>query len=68
MPNFDFVIHGRTYAARKESVREKAMMFQDLFSEGEALSWDDLAEFGAYFVKQAKAYGLTEEFVENGIL
>lgn len=68
MPKFDFHVHGKTYADRKNSVREKAMAFQDLFTDGVTLSWSDLYEFSCFFTEQARRYGLTDEFVENGII
>lgn len=56
------------YQREKARAKEKAMQFQDSFAEGESWSWLELAEAQAYFEKQAKRYGLTDEFKENGII
>ena len=63
----DFVVHGSNYAERKNDVRNKAIDYQSLFSDGVSFSWGDLAEFGSYFEEQGKRYGLLGEFRENGI-
>lgn len=65
----DLTVHGKTYEERKNDVVEKAIDFQDLGSVYDIqLYWSELAEFGAYFEKQGKRYGLLNEFRENGIL
>lgn len=57
----------KTYQARKEEARDKAIEWQREASE-RCLSYGELAEAGAYFYKLAKRYGLVKEFKENGII
>lgn len=57
----------KTYAELKAEARQKAIDWQlDLdnhsYSQGEFADWSD------YFTKLGKRYGLTEEFIENGII
>lgn len=54
------------YQKRKEQARQKAIDWQ-MWACDECLSYGELAEFGAYFTKLAKRYGLLKEFRENGI-
>lgn len=55
------------YQQQKERARERAVNFQLNFCEV-SYSWRDLAEWGAYFSKLGKKYGLIKEFRENGII
>lgn len=55
------------YQKRKNAAREKAIAWQADF-ENHNYSWGELAEWGDYFTRLAKRYGLTEEFRENGII
>ena len=55
------------YQEGKKKARQKAIDFQVEFSLMD-WSWMDLCEASDYFRKAAKRYGLTREFVENGIL
>ena len=55
------------YQKRKNAAREKAIAWQADFGNHN-YSWGELADFGDYFSKLAKRYGLTEEFRENGII
>lgn len=65
----EFRTHGKTYADRKESTRETAIMFQSIDSDmSGGLSWGELADVSAWFETMAKRYGLVEEFRENGII
>ena len=56
------------YQEQKEKARERAIQFQNSFTDGKSYSWDDLFKITAYFEKIAKRYGLTAEFKENGII
>ena len=47
-------------------IEEKARTWQLEFSEHN-YSWGELAEWGDYFRKMGKRYGLLKEFRENGI-
>lgn len=56
-----------SYAERKEKARQEAIEWQnDLCNHDYFMS--ELAAFADYFGKQAKRYGLTKEFRENGII
>ena len=56
-----------TYQKRKETAREKAIIWQLLTSSG-GQSYFELATAEAYFEKLGKRFGLLKEFKENGIL
>ena len=59
----------KTYAQKKEEIRQKAIDFQREFTENDTgFSWWELSEKGDYFTKQGKRYGLLKEFRENGII
>lgn len=62
----DLKAHGKTYAEKKASVREQAVDIQCGTHEG--LHWSDAALISAYFKKMGKRYGLTDEFLENGVI
>lgn len=62
----DFSIRGHNYAARKADLRELAIDFQGANTEG--ISWLELAKISDFFTRNAKKYGLTNEFRENGII
>lgn len=68
--DFDFVVFGnlkgKTYAEKKEEVRQKAIDFQRIDEGG--LSYGEYALIGEYFETYGKRYGLLEEFRENGII
>lgn len=55
------------YQQAKERARQKAVDWQLTFSEN-SYFMSDLADFGAYFEKLGKRYGLVKEFKENGII
>lgn len=55
------------YKKRKAAAREKAITWQHEFDE-KCLSYGEIAYWQDYFTKQAKRYGLTQEFRENGII
>ena len=55
------------YQKQKEKARSKAVDWQLDFSNHN-YSWGELADFGEYFERLAKRYGLVKEFRENGII
>lgn len=57
----------QTYAQKKARARDKAIEWQLLFASNNALHMSELADYGAYFSKLGKRYGLLKEFRENGI-
>ena len=54
------------YYERKEEIRQQAIDYQLDFSNHN-YSWSELADWGEYFYKLGKRYGLLKEFRENGI-
>lgn len=54
------------YQQGKERTREKAVNWQLDFNNHN-YSYGELYEFGDYFYKLGKRYGLLKEFRENGI-
>ena len=55
-----------TYASNKAVARQEAIDWQNDFCNHN-YSYGELAEFGYYFEKLGKRYGLLKEFRENGI-
>ena len=55
-----------TYETKKEMARQEAIDWQNDFCNYN-YSYGELAEFGYYFEKLGKRYGLLKEFRENGI-
>lgn len=55
-----------TYKEQKQKARELAVQWQLDFTNNN-YSWLDLANWGNYFTKLGKRYGLLKEFRENGI-
>ena len=55
-----------TYEIKKEMVRQEAIDWQNDFGNHN-YSYGERAEFGYYFKKLGKRYGLLKEFCENGI-
>ena len=62
----DFKISGKDYQERKANLVELAKEWQSHFSLFN-WSYSELAEIEDWFYKNAKRYGLLEEFRENGI-
>ena len=63
-----FEIHGKTYAERKDSLYNIALDFMTADAEAQGgLSYYEWTRIGQFFSKNAKRYGLLEEFRENGI-
>lgn len=58
-------LSGKTYAEKREEVREKAIDLQRIDEGG--LSYGELALICEYFETYGKRYGLLREFKENGI-
>ena len=56
-----------TYRKKKEKLREQAIGWQRDFAEHN-YSMSELANWGAYFEKEGRKYGLIKEFKENGII
>lgn len=56
------------YAEGKAKAIEKAMEYQDSFSEGKQYSYGEMAEIQGRLEKLGKRYGLLREFRENGII
>lgn len=54
------------YYEYKAKARQKAIDWQLDFNNRN-YSWGELAEWGNYFYKLGKRYGLLKEFHENGI-
>ena len=61
-----FKVSGKTYAERKENLRDLAIEFSNNVGET-CLSYGELMEIGNFFEKNGKRYGLLREFKENGI-
>lgn len=55
------------YYEKKAEIREQAIMWQLDFNNHN-YSWLELANFGDYFYRLGKRYGLLREFRENGII
>ena len=55
------------YYEKQEEIRQQAIDWQLDFSNHN-YSYLELANWGDYFYKMAKRYGLIKEFRENGIL
>ena len=62
----DFKISGKTYREKQDSLRNLAIDWQLNFA-GLGWSYGEFAEFGDYFQKNGKRYGLLREFHENAI-
>lgn len=56
-----------TYQRAKERVRDKAIEWQTTFNE-HSYSYGELANWGEYFKRLGRRYGLLTEFKENGII
>ena len=56
-----------TYREQKQRAREKAIEWQ-LDFENHNYDWLELTNWGEYFTKLGKRYGLLKEFRENGVL
>lgn len=61
------MFYALSYREKKAKAREEAIRWQQDFAKHN-YSMSELAEFGAYFEKLGKKYGLTKEFKENGII
>lgn len=61
----DFKVKGKTYADRKEFVRQLAINYSN--NQAFGLSWGEVAMVSNNFYELGKRYGLLNEFRENGI-
>ena len=59
-------VSGKTYAERKENLRQLAVEIQ--LQDCGGLSYEEEAILCDFFKKQGKRYGLLREFEENGII
>ena len=55
------------YQTAKEKARQEAIDWQHKFSE-QSYRYGELAEWGDYFTRLAKRYGLVGEFRNEGII
>lgn len=55
------------YQKAKERARQEAIAWQNGFEDHD-YSYSELADWGAYFERQARRYELTGEFRDNGII
>lgn len=56
-----------TYKEQKQRARELAKTWQFDFANNN-YSYEEIGDFGEYFTKLGKRYGLLKEFRENGVL
>lgn len=56
-----------TYQTKKQETREKAQRWQSWASRNH-YTYMEMARFQEYFSRQAKRYGLINEFRENAII
>ena len=57
----------KTYAEKKEEIRQRAIEWQQDF-EKQGYCWGDLIIYQEYFEDLGRRYGLLKEFRENGII
>ena len=56
------------YIEGKEKAINKAIEYQNSFSDGQSYYLSEIVELTERFTKLAKRYGLIKEFRENGII
>lgn len=56
------------YIDGKNKTIEKAIEYQNSFSNGQTYYWSEIIEITDNLYKLAKRYGLIKEFRENGII
>lgn len=61
-----FEIYGKTYQEKKARLQELAKRYQSGNFEG--LAWSEISMIQYFFEKNAKRFGLVQEFRENGII
>jgi len=61
----DFKVKGKTYAERKEYIRDMAIDYSN--NQACGLSWGEVAYVSDMFYELGKRYGLLKEFKENCI-
>ena len=62
-----FHAYGKTYAEKKESVRNAALDYQNAWQDY-CFSYSELATIGAWFERMGRKYGLLKEFRKNAII
>lgn len=62
-----FNAYGKTYAEKKESVRNAALDYQSA-QQNYPFSYSEMATIGAWFERMGRKYGLMKEFRENAII
>ena len=62
-----FHASGKTYAEKKESVRNAALDYQNA-QGGYQFSYSEIITIGAWFERMGRKYGLMKEFRENAII
>lgn len=67
MPEIDFIIRGKSYKEKKNSLAEIARNYQNEFSNHN-LFYSEIAILNEYFERNGKKYGLLKEFRENAII
>lgn len=61
-----FETHGKSFADRRESVRETAVEWSN-YGEAWPLTWNEINHISDWFYRMGKRYGLLTEFRENGL-
>lgn len=62
----DFKVKGRTYAEKKNSLRQVAIEYTN--AECGGMFTSEYAEVGRWFTHMGMRYGLSDEFVEEGVI
>ena len=62
----DFKVKGRTYAEKKNSLRQVAIEYTNAECGGMFMS--EYAKVGRWFALMGKRYGLDDEFINEGVI
>lgn len=62
----DFKVKGKTYAQKKDSIRQIAIEYQN--AECGGMFGSEYAKVGKWFRLMGKRYGLGDEFMEEGVI
>ena len=62
----EFTIHGKTYAEKKNNLRNMAIDYSNNRADG--LYMSDIIAIENFFAENGKRYGLLNEFRENAII
>lgn len=60
-------VSGRTYADRKNNLRDKAIEYQNSCYDFCGFSYGEIGDIQAFFENNGRRYGLLQEFRENAI-